>query len=104
MLIEMSADGPRAQLRFIEMRRSRSGPRPDDYNPRELPTGAAIKLAGKSVEHHQASAVAIASPNFASVIDIYQIHPDLSITKSYFRNVALAVMRFERAERRDQNA
>jgi hypothetical protein len=51
-----------------------------------------------------ASAVPIASSNFASVVNVYQIHPDLSITKSYFRNVVLAVMRFERAERRDQNA
>jgi hypothetical protein len=51
-----------------------------------------------------ASAVAIASSNFVSVVDVYQIHPDLSITKSYFRNGALAVMRFERAERCDQNA
>jgi hypothetical protein len=51
-----------------------------------------------------ASAVAIASSNFVSVANVYQIHPDLSITKSYFRNVALPVMCFERAERRDQNA
>ncbi len=51
-----------------------------------------------------ASAVAIASSNFASVMNVYQIDPDLSITKSYFRNVALAVMRFKHAERRDQNA
>ena len=52
----------------------------------------------------QATAVAIASSNFVSVAYIYQIHPDLSITKSYFRNAALSVVRFERAERCDQNA
>jgi hypothetical protein len=48
--------------------------------------------------------VAIVSSNLASVENVYQINPDLSITKSYFRNVVLTVMRFERAERSDQNA
>ena len=58
----------------------------------------------RTVEHHApGSGVAIVSSNFASVANIYQIHPDMSITKSYFRNIALAVMRFESAERRDQN-
>jgi hypothetical protein len=69
------------------------------------PNARLSSLLDKSVEHHSRSlAVAIASSNFASVAGVYQIHPDLSITKSDFRNVALAVMRFERAKRRDQNA
>ncbi len=51
MSIEMPANGSRTQLRFVETRRSRSGPRSDDDNPRELLKGAAIQLAGKSVEH-----------------------------------------------------
>ena len=102
ILIEMSADGSRAQLRFIGAWRTRSGTRARRDNPRESPKGVPIRLAG--VKASPASAVAIASSNFASVMEVYQIHPDLSITKSYFRNVALAVMRFERAERGDQNA
>jgi hypothetical protein len=101
MSIEMSTDGSRAQLRFIGAWRTRSGTRARRDNPRESPKGVPIRPAGKA---SPASAVAIASSNFASVMNVYQFHPDLSITKSYFRNVALAVMRFERAERRDQNA
>jgi hypothetical protein len=101
MSIEIFADGSRAQFRFIETWGTRSGTRARRDNPREYPRAY---QSGLRVEASPASAVAIASSNFVSVTDVYQIHPDLSITKSYFRNVALAVMRFERAERRDQNA
>jgi hypothetical protein len=104
MSIEMSA-GSRAPLWFIETRKTRSAPRQRMITRESYLEARQCSLRIKASNPTPTdSAVAIASSNFASVVNVYQIHPDLSITKSTFRNVTLAVMRFEHAERRDQNA
>jgi hypothetical protein len=111
MSIEISAVARDAKLDPLvgdtHGRRTRAYPPPDGSSPKGSAQLASLVERWRifeNVEHRaQASAMPIASSNSANVAYIYQIDPDLSITKSYFHNAVLAEMRFERAERRDQD-